>query len=218
VAVAVSATEANTKTRDEIESVAEDVSSTGALNVLAATASESVAVAVSETDEINNCAAEKLSVAVAVSDMLVANLCFAEKESVAVAASDTEDKNVTFADIASVAVAVSETADRYVKREDTLSVAVAVSATDALYTELPSDENGDCENVVKPNTRHAPLLSDCRQVSFSKPALLRLTCGICPLNQVEHVAIVVHAHTNHWALRHNARQFYDIAFFECCHD
>jgi len=95
---------------------------------------------------------------------------------------------------------------------------VAVSAIDALYTELPSDENGACENADMPNTRHAPLMSDCGQIGFSKPTLLHMTFDVSPLNQIGHITLVVHAHTDHWAKRHNSGQLYDIAFFKCCHD
>jgi len=139
--------------------------------------------------------------------------------SVAVAVSVTDDRNVVLDEIESVAVAVSVTgALNVLAATAPESVAVAVSSISALKILLPSDENGACENVDRPNTRHAPLILSCCQISFSKPALLRMAFDISPLNQVGHVAIFIHAHRYYRALWIIARQLYGIAFFKCCHD
>jgi hypothetical protein len=146
------------------------------------------------------------SVAVAVSVTVVTNVWADEIESVAVADSAIAETYVGVEEIASVAVDVSVTgALNVLAATASESVAAAVSVMLALNVELPSDENGACENEDRPNTRHAPLISGYCQFFFSEPTLLHLAVNICPLNQVRYIAIFIHAHSNHWALWHNAR-------------
>ena len=143
-----------------------------------------MAVAVSAINDRYVGVALRESVAVDVSLIAPVYTIPATLRSVAVEVSVTAAPNVCAAANVLVAVAVSETAEMKVKSEETLSVAVDVSAMLALKTLLPSDENGACENVDRPNTRHAPLISSCCQISFSKPALLDMTINISPLNQI----------------------------------
>ena len=94
VDVAVSLTSAGNVAAAEIESVAVDVSTTGALNVLVTTVSASVAVAVSEIVEENVCLPDTESVAVEVSATNDRYVGVALRESVAVDVSLTAVANV----------------------------------------------------------------------------------------------------------------------------
>ena len=94
VAVAVSLIAPTNVALDEIESDALAVSTTGALNVLAATVPVSVAVDVSATEDVKVILLAIESVAVAVSAIADTKFCEAKNESVAVADSAIVVANV----------------------------------------------------------------------------------------------------------------------------